>query len=120
MWKKEGGAWCPFAASKGISPCRYTSSYPEFQGAVAQSGSDGVANYVHSESTGKGAITYVETAYALQRGRPVAFLRNGSGNYTLPTSNNVSLALKKATLNADRTQNLDEVYTSTDADAYAL
>ncbi len=120
MWKQEGAVWCPFAASKGISPCRYTSSYPEFQGSVAQSGSDGVANYVHSEATGKGAITYVETAYALQRGRPVAFLKNASGAYTLPTSRNVSIALTKVTLNPDHTQNLDQVYTSGDPSAYAM
>ncbi len=120
MWKQEGGTWCPFAAQKGISPCRFTSSYPEFQGSVAQSGSDGVANYVHSESTGRGAITYVETAYALQRGRPVAFLKNASGAYTLPTSKNVSIALTKVTLNSDHTQNLDQVYTSGDPAAYAM
>jgi phosphate ABC transporter phosphate-binding protein len=117
--KGEQSTWCEFAKKNGID-CGHTSNYPGFPGSVAQSGSDGVANYVHSESTGQGAITYVEAGYAIQRGRPVAFLKNGSGNYTLPTSQNVSTALKKATLNADDTQNLDEVYVSTDADAYAL
>lgn len=117
--KQEQGTWCAFAKSNGID-CGHTSNYPGFPGSVAQGGSDGVANYVHSESTGQGAITYVEAGYAIQRGRPVAFLKNGSGNYTLPTSKNVSTALKKATLNSDDTQNLDQVYVSTDADAYAL
>jgi len=119
MWKQVPSVWCPFAKANGIDPCRYTSSYPPFNGSVQQSGSDGVANYVNSVS-GNGAITYVETAYALQRGRPVAFLKNASGNFTLPTSNNVSTALKKVTLNPDHTQNLDQVYTSPDPVAYAM
>jgi phosphate transport system substrate-binding protein len=111
--------WCDFAKSQGIG-CGSTSSYPDFSGSVQQPGSDGVANYVHSETSGHGAITYVEAAYALQRGRPVAFLRNESGNYTLPTSQNVSIALQKATLNADHTQNLEEVYVNSDPNAYAM
>ena len=119
MSKMEQAKWCAFARSQNIG-CGYTSNYPQFNGSVAQSGSDGVANYVHSESTGKGAITYVEAAYALQRGRPVAFLRNASGNYTLPTSRNVSTALRKAALNADRTQNLDQVYVNPDPVTYAM
>lgn len=120
LWKREGGTWCAFARQYGIDPCRYTSSFPEFQGSVAQSGSDGVANYVHSETTGPGAITYVETAYALQRGRPVAFLKNASGAYTLPTSKNVSTALTKVTLNDDHTQNLDQVYVNPDPVTYPM
>ena len=119
MSKQAPDVYCPFAKTNGIDPCRYTSSYPPFQGSVQQSGSDGVANYVNSVS-GNGAITYVETAYALQRGRPVAFLKNASGNFTLPTSNNVSTALKKVTLNPDHTQNLDQVYTNPDPAAYAM
>src|SRR5919108_1264144 len=119
MAKMEQSRWCTFARAQGID-CAYTSNYPGFSGSVGQSGSDGVANYVHSESTGRGAITYVETGYALQRGRPVAFMLNASGNYALPTSNNVSIALRKATLNADRTQNLDAVYTNPEQSAYPV
>lgn len=119
MAKQEQSIWCAFAQKQGLG-CGHTSNYPVFPGAVGQQGSDGVANYVHSESTGQGAITYVEAGYAIQRGRPVAFLKNGSGNYTLPTSSNVSKALERAKLNPDDTQNLDEVYVSPDADAYAL
>jgi phosphate transport system substrate-binding protein len=119
MAKRESQKWCDFAKEHGYA-CTYTSNYPNFPGSVAQSGSDGVANYVHGESTGQGAITYVETGYALQRGRPVAFLKNASGNFTLPTSKNVSTALTKATLNADRTQNLDQVYVHPARNAYAM
>src|SRR5262249_18148738 len=74
--------------------------------------SDGVANYVHDEQRGKGAITYVETSYAIERGRPVVAEKNASGNYVLPTSGNVTAALTKAVINPDRTQNLSGVYTN--------
>src|SRR5262249_51762134 len=80
--------------------------------------SDGVANYVHDDGRGKGAITYVETSYAIQRGRPVIAEKNASGNYVLPTSQNVTAALTLATLNPDRTQNLGGVYTNPDPNTY--
>jgi phosphate transport system substrate-binding protein len=110
--------WCAFATSQGVN-CSYTSNYPAFAGSVSQSGSDGVANFVNSPQ-GDGSITYVETAYALQRGKPVAFLKNASGDYTLPTSANVATALTKATLNADHTQNLSQVYVNPDPNTYAM
>jgi len=80
--------------------------------------SDGVANYVHDEQRGKGAITYVETSYAIERGRPVVAEKNASGNYVLPTSGNVTAALTKAVINPDRTQNLSGVYTNPDPNTY--
>jgi phosphate transport system substrate-binding protein len=120
MSHQQHDKWCAFEKSQSIDDCGYTSNYPTFPGSVGQSGSDGVANYVHSESTGQGAVTYVEAAYAIQRGRPVAFLKNASGNYTLPTSSNVATALKSATLNSDETQNLDQVYVNSEPSAYAM
>jgi phosphate transport system substrate-binding protein len=80
--------------------------------------SDGVANYVHDDNRGKGAITYVETSYAIERGRPVVAEKNASGNYVLPTSANVTAALTAATLNPDRTQNLTGVYANPDPNSY--
>jgi hypothetical protein len=50
----------------------------------------------------------------------VALLRNASGNYTLPTSQNVATALTHATLNPDLTQNLGGVYDAPEANAYAM
>jgi hypothetical protein len=47
-------------------------------------------------------------------------VKNASGNFTLPTPANVAIALKKATLNKDRTQNLSGVYTNKDKAAYPL
>lgn len=80
--------------------------------------SDGVANFVHDDNRGKSAITYVETSYAIERGRPVVAEKNASGNYVLPTSANVTAALTQATLNPDRTQNLSGVYSNPDPNAY--
>lgn len=111
--------WRAFAGKRGIPPTQ-TSNYPEFPGSVSQRGSDGVANYVANDSTGVGSINYVETAYAIQRRRPVASLLNRSGNWTQPTAANVAIALTHATLNSDRTQNLGGVYRAPEAAAYAL
>lgn len=118
---KQTSTWGAFAGAQGVSATAGTSNYPQGWGnSVAQKGSDGVANFVANTSTGVGSLTYVETAYALQRGFPVAAVKNASGNFTLPTAANVASALTKATLNADRTQNLDGVYVNASADAYPI
>jgi phosphate ABC transporter phosphate-binding protein len=121
LMKTEGDIFCPWEASLGITPCSFQSFWPQnASGYEFQNGSDGVANFVANDSTGAGAITYVETSYALQRGFPVAAIQNKSGNYTVPTAANVAIALTKATLNADHTQNLDAVYTNPDPHTYPV
>jgi phosphate ABC transporter phosphate-binding protein len=111
---------------KAMVPSIYTgpvtSDFPaqSYPCTTAAALSEGVANYVAGASTGIGAITYVETSYAIQRGFPVAAVRNVSGNYVLPTSNNVATALTAATLNPDRTQNLGGVYVNPDPNAYPI
>jgi phosphate transport system substrate-binding protein len=116
---KEPAAWAAFARKNGI-PDASTSYWPNFPGSVAQRGSDGVANFVANDSIGRGAIGYVEAGYAIQRGFPVASMRNASGHYTQPTSANVATALTHATLNADLTQNLGAVYDAPEATAYPV
>jgi phosphate ABC transporter phosphate-binding protein len=96
------------------------SEWPPFDGSVAQRGSDGVANFVANDAIGQGSINYVEYGYATQRGFPAAYVHNVSGNYVLPTSNNVATALTHATLNTDLTQNLGAVYTAPEANAYPV
>jgi ABC-type phosphate transport system substrate-binding protein len=86
---------------------------------VGESGSDNAANYVGAV-TSDGAITYVETAYAKEHSLPVASLVNASDNDVQPTSANVTTALEAATLNSDLTQNLSNVYTDLQPDAYPL
>ncbi|MGC0420280.1 phosphate ABC transporter substrate-binding protein PstS [Embleya sp. AB8] len=105
--------WRPFF------PGGMTSEFPVKGATKAQAGSEGVANYV-AAGYGEGAITYVETAYAIQRQFPVASVKNAGGVYTQPTSDAVAVALTKARLNPDSTQILDEVYTNPDRRAYPI
>jgi phosphate transport system substrate-binding protein len=115
-------AWNKFCQSQSLSasPCPPTSQFPTpgspFQ---AYQGSDGVANFVAAPYN-NGSITYAETAYALQRGYPVASLLNTAGYYTQPTALNVAVALTKVSLNADKTQNLGAVYTNPDPRTYPM
>lgn len=116
---ESSSAWAKFTAGQGI-PNAPTSYWPTFGNSVAQKGSDGVANYVANDATGVGSIGYVEAGYAIERSRPVALIRNVAGNYVLPTAHNVSVALTKATLNPDQTQNLAGVYRNPAPDAYPI
>src|SRR5262249_34822431 len=101
------------------SPCPPTSLYPYFGASKAQSGSDGVANYVAAPYN-NGAVTYVEYGYALQRGFPVASVLNQAGYYRQPTAENVAIAVTRARINADRTQYLNNVYTNPDPRTYPI
>lgn len=86
---------------------------------VGQSGSDNAANYVAAASS-NGAITYVETAYAIEHSDPVASVVNASGNAVQPTSVNDATALEGAVLYNDLTQNLAGVYSNTLPNAYPV
>jgi phosphate transport system substrate-binding protein len=110
--------WSAFQTKYGCpAPC---SIWPPFPGSTQQNGSDGVANFVADNQIGEGSIGYVEAGYAFARGFPVAGLHNRSGNYTLPTANNVAIALRHATLFADFTQNLIGVYNAPESNAYPM
>jgi phosphate transport system substrate-binding protein len=113
--------WNPFCtqALNLPAPCPATSLYPYFGASKNQSGSDGVANFV-SAPYNNGAITYVEYGYALQRNFPVVSVLNQAGYFTQPTAENVAIALTKATINADRTQNLGGVYRNADPRTYPV
>jgi len=102
-----------------LNPCPATSLYPPFAGSVAQQLSDGVAQFVSTPSN-NGAITYVEYGYAKYRGFPVVSVLNKAGYYTQPTAENVGIALTRAVINADRTQNLTGVYTNPDPRTYPV
>ena len=67
-----------------------------------------------------GGISYVETADAKGVGLPVASVVNAAGNAVQPSAENGIEALSGATLNADLTENLGGVFTSTASDAYPL
>ena len=78
-----------------------------------------MANYV-SASYGAGAIGYVEYAYAKRIDFPVVSLLNKGGYFSQPTAGNVAVALTKAKINKDLTQNLESVYTNRDPRAYPM
>jgi phosphate transport system substrate-binding protein len=83
------------------------------------SGSDQQAEFVAS-AAGLGSIGYDEFAYPKQYGAQVAWVENASGNWVQPYATNIAAALQSATLNADLSQNLDNVYTSTNPLTYPI
>jgi phosphate transport system substrate-binding protein len=99
---------------------RVPSGYPNWalppEGA---NGSDGAAETV-AEGANDGAITFVETAFAKEHGFPVASVVNASGNAVQPTSRNDAVALERAILYSDLSENLSNVYTNPLPDTYPL
>src|SRR3954467_12556624 len=122
MQSQTPSIYCPFIREKlhlGGSACPSVSFYPAFGQSKAQVGSNGVANYV-SASYGAGSIGYVEYAYPKRINFPVASLLNQGGYYAQPTAGNVAVALTKAAINPDLTQNLESVYTNPDPRTYPM
>ena len=120
MAAKEPALYNAFCQKAGlnVNPCPSVSLWPDIN-AVSQQLSDGVADYVAAPYN-NGTITYVEYGYAKQRGYPVASMLNNAGYFTQPTAGNVAVALTKATLNADLTQNLGGVYNNPDPRTYPV
>ncbi|MFC6151001.1 substrate-binding domain-containing protein [Mumia xiangluensis] len=91
----------------------------------AQTGSDGVMNYIKSGGA-NGSIAMEEYSYPLLANYPVARMLNKAGFYVLPTQYNVAVALTKAKINTDKgspdylTQDLDNVYVNADRRTYPL
>lgn len=122
MRSQAASVYCPFIRSKlhlGGSSCPSVSFYPAFGASKAQSGSNGVANYVAARY-GAGSIGYVEYAYAKRLGFPVASLLNKGGYYAQPSAGNVAVALTQARINPNLTQNLEDVYTNPDPRTYPM
>jgi len=122
MASQAPSIYCPFIRGKlhlGGSACPSVSFYPAFGSSKAQNGSNGVANYV-SASYGAGAIGYAEYAYAKRINFPVVSLLNKGGYFSQPTAGNVAVALTRAKINKDLTQNLESVYTNPDPRAYPM
>jgi phosphate transport system substrate-binding protein len=113
--------WNPFCRKYlNLDPCPpQTSLYPYFPGSQAQSGSDGVANFVQA-GYNNGAITYVEYGYATERRFPVVSVLNQAGYFRQPTAENVAIALTRAKIHPDFTQDLGAVYTNPDPRAYPI
>lgn len=119
LWKKCNGGK---SAPTSYFPTDSCDGPAKFQ---AQSGSDGVMNFVKSKNA-VGAIAMEEYSYPLNSGFPVAKMLNKAGYFTLPTQYNVAVALTAAKINKDKndpnylTQTLDQVYVNSDKRTYPL
>ncbi|MFC9330423.1 phosphate ABC transporter permease PstA [Kitasatospora sp. NPDC057015] len=120
--KRQQSTWDAYCVkSPRHAPCGMTSFFPLLGGSTWQAlgTSVAVANAVATDSN-VGAITYVEYSYALNSGFPVVKMLNPAGYYVEPKGQNVSVALEKAQINADLTQNLDAVYDNNLPNSYPL
>jgi phosphate transport system substrate-binding protein len=120
---EDAGDWSAFCRRAGIaqSPCPPTSQFPysALPNSQAVDGSDGVANWVGAPYN-NGSIGYAEAAYGYTNGIPLASLRNAAGVYAQPTPQAVAVALTRAIINADHTQNLYGVYANPDPRTYPM
>ncbi len=120
---EDAGDWNAFCAKAGINqnPCPPTSQYPygSLPNSAPEDGSDGVANWVAAPYN-NGSIGYAEAAYGINRGVPLASLKNAAGLYVQPAAKAVAVALTKAIINQDHTQNLQGVYANPDPRAYPM
>ncbi|MGW2545326.1 phosphate ABC transporter substrate-binding protein PstS, partial [Kitasatospora sp. NPDC001574] len=123
--------WEEYCKSVNKVSCgEFTEFFPPSGRMTAQNGSDTVAGYIKA-SSGDGTIGYDEYAFAKRSDWPVVKVLNPAGYYVLPTAPNVAIALTAAKIRGvdDNTspddpnylqQNLDEVYTNSDARSYPL
>jgi phosphate transport system substrate-binding protein len=110
--------WHSFCSKYQITPCGQISFWPlNIPGAIGQKGSDGVANYVQQQPN---SITYAETGYALARNFPVVLVKNRSGHYVFPSSQNDATALTHAKIRPDLISDLSGVHTAPEANAYPI
>jgi phosphate transport system substrate-binding protein len=96
----------------------FQNGVPPGLGALVPAASSDAASQGPAHTSG--GISYVETAYAKNVGLPVASLVNQAGYAVQPTSFNVATALTSAILYSDLTQNLGNVYTNPNPDAYPI
>jgi len=118
--------WNPFAVAMGYPP-GHDAVWPfpqkavparyNLSGWIGAQGSDIASNDVAGND---GAITYVETAYALLHNKPCAYIQNRSGTWVAPSEYDDSVALTGARLLPDLEQQLDGVYTNPSPYAYPI
>jgi phosphate ABC transporter phosphate-binding protein len=104
---------------RNLTPCGFTSFYPLGPGMEAKAQSQGVAGFVAQDAS-EGAITYVEYSYARNARFPVAKVLNKANYYVEPKAGSVAVALLKAQIHQDLTQDLSQVYVDTDPRTYPL
>lgn len=83
----------------------------------SENGSNLASDYVYQNS---GAITYVETGYAILHHDPCAAVENASGAYVKPSEAADAIALQNDALRPDLEQTLTPVFESSEARAYPI
>jgi phosphate transport system substrate-binding protein len=111
---QHAGDWRPFFGRSGL-----TSYFPRKGNATGANGSDQVMNTI-ADAAGNGTIGYVEYSYPVNKSYPVVKVLNEAGYFVEPTQYNVAVALTKARIRKDLTQDLGGVYTAADKRAYPL
>ncbi|MEH3033680.1 MAG: phosphate ABC transporter substrate-binding protein PstS [Aeromicrobium erythreum] len=106
--------WRPYFGRSGL-----TSYFPRKGNATGANGSDQVMNTI-ADAAGNGTIGYVEYSYPVNKDFPVVKVLNKAGYFVEPTQYNVAVALTKARIRADLTQDLGGVYRAADNRAYPL
>jgi phosphate transport system substrate-binding protein len=121
MASQYGGLWDAYCHRTGrqLTPCGFTSFYPLGPGMEAKAQSQGVSGFV-AQASSEGAITYVEYSYARNAGFPVAKVLNRANYYVEPLAGSVAVALLRAQIHPDLTQDLSQVYVDTDPRTYPL
>ncbi|GIG61216.1 phosphate ABC transporter substrate-binding protein PstS [Longispora fulva] len=120
MSKEYPNLWHAFCKrAKRSENCGLTSQFPPGIIGTGAGGSAEAAGFV-KQSSSEGAITYVEYSYAVQNEFPVAKIRNKSNYFIEPTADAVAVALLKAVIRPDLTQDLDGVYHNEDKRSYPL
>ncbi len=111
-----------WAARNGIQTDRRIISLPQGWAPKVQgyTSSDQIAQGIANDSSGKWTIGYDEFGFAKTYHVNTAWVQNESGKWVQPYANNISAALESATLNADFSQELSGVYTSTNALTYPI
>ena len=125
VFPSQWNAFCDRVHPGIKPPCGPTEFYPQVGNSKAENGSNNVIAYLNS-TYGNGAIGYVNYAYAINSGSPVAQVRNPAGRYVLPTAASITTALTQAVINTDPRspgflqQDLTRLYTYTNPRSYPL
>jgi phosphate transport system substrate-binding protein len=88
-----------------------------FPAGIGASGNSGVSATVLNTN---GAVGYVEVGYALAAGFPLPYVKNASGNFVKPETNNVSAAANGMNISSNPQKLASSITNSAAPDAYPI
>ena len=113
---QANATWSPFAKSHGMPTSVGTQNFAWVPPLIAQSGSQGIAQYV---TRYEGTIGYVETDQNFTN-LPVVSVRNKSGNFSAPTAKHLTSVIAGATFSQQNFLNFKSTFESKKKDAYPI